>query len=70
MRYVVAAINMNGYADIPFPTAFNSGIATYSMIAGPGVSSFEFVNANGEGETVPSRGNPILATSAYRIDKV
>ncbi len=54
MRYVVEAINLNGRTEIPFPTAFSPGIATYSMITGPGVSSIEITDNNGSREPVAS----------------
>ncbi|MBN1308125.1 MAG: hypothetical protein JXA18_09425 [Chitinispirillaceae bacterium] len=66
MRYVVAAINMNGYADIPFPTAFNRSIATYCLTAGPGVSSFEFIDNNGESEKVASPADFTAESERYR----
>ncbi len=53
MRYVIPAINMNGHADIPFPTAFNRSIATYKLSAGTGVTAVATVTNSGVTKPLP-----------------
>jgi hypothetical protein len=53
MRYVIPAINMNGYTDIPFPTAFNTAVATYRITSGTGVSTVAMVNNSGIEKELP-----------------
>jgi len=52
MRYVIPAVNVNGVADIPFPTAFNAQVATYEITCGPGVASVALISENGQEKPV------------------
>jgi hypothetical protein len=52
MRYVIPAVNVNGTADIPFPTPFNAQVATYEVTSGPGVTSIALINASGQATPV------------------
>jgi hypothetical protein len=52
MRYVIPAVNVNGAADIPFPTPFNAQVATYEITSGPGVASIALINASGQATSV------------------
>ncbi len=66
MRYVIPAINMNGYTDIPFPTAFNSAVATYKITAGTGVSTVAMVNNSGTENELPVPATFTTGSTLYK----